>query len=197
MSGIIIRNAEKQEAGRLLEIYAPYVEETAVSFEYESPSREEFVSRMASIQREYPYLTAEKDGRIVGYAYASAFNPRPAYKHCATATIYLDRNYRRQGIGKELYRRLENILKKQNVYTLYACITVPEGEDPFLSHDSEQFHSHMGYRTKGIYQNCGYKFGRWYSVIWTEKELTQKPDAPEKFIPYPELTSQPTGTSEQ
>ena len=187
MNGLIIRNAKGQDAGRLLEIYAPYVEETAVSFEYESPSEEEFLKRMETVQKEYPYLVAEKDGIIAGYAYAAPFHVRPAYKHCAIATIYLERDYRRQGIGKELYRKLEELLKKQNVYTLYACITVPSGEDPYLSDDSKRFHSHMGYETKGIYANCGYKFGRWYSVIWMEKELVLKPDVPEPFIPYPAI----------
>ena len=185
MNDLIIRDAEEQDTATLLEIYAPYVTETAVSFEYESPSVEEFHARIETVQREYPYLVAEKDGLIIGYAYASPFHPRPAYKHCAVATIYLDRNYRRQGIGRELYRKLEMILLKQNVFTLYACITIaPEG-DPYLSNDSEKFHFRIGYRTKGTYQNCGYKFGRWYSVIWMEKQLAPKPDVPDEFIPYP------------
>ena len=124
MNDLIIRDAEEQDTATLLEIYAPYVTETAVSFEYESPSVEEFHARIETVQREYPYLVAEKDGLIIGYAYASPFHPRPAYKHCAVATIYLDRNYRRQGIGRELYRKLEMILLKQIVNQIQKLIFI-------------------------------------------------------------------------
>ena len=104
-----IRTACPEDAEALLEIYAPYVRETAVTFEYEVPSPEEFRGRIEHVLSRYPYLAAEEDGRIVGYAYLSAFHPRAAYGWCAEPSVYVEMERRGRGIGRRLYEELERI----------------------------------------------------------------------------------------
>ena len=160
MKQLTIRPVSEADAAALLKIYSPYVENTAVSFEYSTPSETEFRERIRKISRDYPYLAAEADGQIAGYAYASPFKGREAYRHCAEVSIYLDPRFHRIGFGKALYRELERYLLAQNVFTVYACIAVPDETDEYLTDDSERFHAKMGYRTVGRYDRCGYKFGR-------------------------------------
>ena len=169
MSEIKIRTATLDDAPRLVEIYSYYVEETAISFEYETPSVEKFQARMNRTKKHYPYLLAEQDGKILGYAYASRFIGREAYKFSAELTIYLDKNYLHQGIGKKLYGELEKILREQGIKNLYVCIGVPEVEDKYLNFNSLNFHQHLGFKICGKFQNCGYKFNRWYSMFYAEK----------------------------
>ena len=191
MKQLTIRPVSEADAAALLKIYSPYVENTAVSFEYSTPSETEFRERIRKISRDYPYLAAEADGQIAGYAYASPFKGREAYGHCAEVSIYLDPRFHRIGFGKALYRELERYLLAQNVFTVYACIAVPDETDEYLTDDSERFHTKMGYRTVGRYDRCGYKFGRWHNMIWMEKEIGEKPEKPEDFIPFSRLTADP------
>lgn len=185
---MIIRKATALDAKELLEIYSPYVEETAISFELVTPTIEDFTNRISKISAEYPYLVAVSDDRIVGYAYASVFHGREAYKHCVETSIYIHKDCRGKGIGRELYNALEIELLKQNVYTLYACITKTDREeDSYLTNSSILFHERLGYRLTGVHELCGYKFGRWYSVCWMEKRISDLPDNPPKFIPYCEI----------
>lgn len=166
-----IRNATLDDAPRLVEIYSYYVEKTAVSFEYEVPSVEKFQARMSRTQKNFPYLVAEVAGKIAGYAYAKNFIERAAYKFSAELTIYLDKNFRRQGIGGKLYRQLEQNLREMGIKNLYACVAYPEVEDEFLTLNSVYFHQHLGFKVCGKFTNCGYKFNRHYSMVWMEKIL--------------------------
>ncbi|MBR3515495.1 MAG: GNAT family N-acetyltransferase [Lachnospiraceae bacterium] len=171
MSEMIIRSATTEDAARLLEIYAYYVENTAISFECEVPSLEEFKNRIAATLEKYPYLVLEEDGLIRGYAYAGIFKGRAAYDHCCEVTIYLDRDSKRHGFARALYEELEKALRKIGIINLYACIADPISEDEYLTKNSEQFHQHMGYAKVGEFHKCGYKFGRWYNMIWMEKMI--------------------------
>lgn len=186
-TSIIIRTARTDDAKQLLDIYAPYVEKTAISFEYDVPSIEEFRTRIKNILQKYPYLVAEKDGELLGYAYTHAFVGRAAYDHSAETTIYLRENRTKTGIGKRLYLALEEISKAQNIYSLNACIGYPETEDEHLTMNSIQFHAHMGYRFVGRFYKCGYKFGIWYDMAWMEKILREPPENPPAVVPFPEL----------
>ena len=220
---LTIRPVSEADTAALLKIYSPYVENTAVSFEYSTPSEAEFRERIRTISRNYPYLVAETDPslqrsesagvllsaagayslrrqhsdaagtglQVAGYAYASPFKEREAYRHCAEVSIYIDPRFHRMGLGKALYRELERYLLAQNVFTVYACIAVPDETDEYLTDDSERFHAKMGYRTVGKYDRCGYKFGRWHNMIWMEKEIAEKPEKPEDFIPFSRLTGDP------
>lgn len=180
-----IRTARPEDAVEILKIYAYYVRETAITFEYDVPQEEEFRNRISETLKNYPYLVAEEGGKIAGYAYASIFKGRIAYQHSAEVSIYIDREFRGRGIGRALYEELERELLKQNVFTLYACITVTDRkDDPFLNDDSAIFHGRMGYRLCGRHENCGYKFSRWYSMIWMEKNIGNRPEHPDDFIPF-------------
>ena len=169
MSDMIIRDAVPGDAERLLEIYAWYVEHTAISFEYETPSVDEFQSRMERIMEKYPYLVVEIGGVIQGYAYAGPFVGRAAYDWSCEVTIYLDHGAHKQGLGRRLYEALEKALKDMGILNLYACIGYPETEDEYLTKNSAEFHAHLGFTEAGRFRQCGYKFGRWYDMIWMEK----------------------------
>ena len=128
-----VRLATPQDAEELLEIYRYYVEHTAITFEYETPSITEFRQRIKQTLKRYPYLAAvDGHGKIVGYAYASSFKNRAAYDWSVETTIYVDKDVKQQGIGKKLYEALEEILRKQHVINLDACITDPEIEDEYV-----------------------------------------------------------------
>ena len=166
---IAIRVAALDDAEELLEIYAPYVRETAITFEYEVPSPEEFRERIAHTLEKYPYLVAEHDGKIVGYAYVSPFKERAAYAWAVETSIYVDQNCKRMGIGKKLHSALEHCLKEMGILNMEACIGYPEEYDEYLTKNSAQFHEHLGYRMIGEFEKCGYKFHRWYNMVWMEK----------------------------
>lgn len=168
---ITVGNAELKDAERLLEIYDYYVKNTAITFEYTTPTLEEFRGRMEEIMQKYPYLVAEKDGVIAGYAYAGAFVGRAAYDWSCETSIYLDKNARKCGIGKTLYAALEKELKEMGILNMYACIGYPAEEDEYLTKNSADFHSHIGFTQVGEFHKCGYKFGRWYNMIWMEKVI--------------------------
>lgn len=174
MSEYFIRMATVEDASALLEIYAPYVKDTAITFEYSVPSEEEFRRRIECVLSKYPYLVAEKEGEIVGYAYASPFHIRAAYEWAVETSIYIKKDKKNQGIGKKLYEELERLLKLQNILNLYACIAYPETEDEYLTKNSVHFHQHLGYRMVGeidekkIYLcRCMYDAGS--SIMWLQK----------------------------
>lgn len=166
---MVIRKATKKDANSLLSIYSYYVENTAISFEYTTPSLSEFEERISNTLKKYPYIVLEDDGLIRGYAYAGVFKGRAAYDHCCEVTIYLNRDSKGNGYGRALYEELESALKEMGIINLYACIGDPEVEDEYLTKNSESFHQHMGYTKVGEFHKCGYKFGRWYNMIWMEK----------------------------
>ena len=166
---ISIRTATEDDAEELLAIYAPYVKQTTITFEYDVPSKKDFKSRISHTLEKYPYLVAEEDGKIVGYAYVSPFKERAAYDWSVETSIYVDMIQKRKGIGRLLYDRLEEILKKQGILNVNACIGYPQIEDENLTKDSVYFHEKLGYHMVGTFHQCGYKFGRWYDMVWMEK----------------------------
>lgn len=168
---MIIRDATVADAERLLEIYAWYVENTAVTFEYDVPSPAEFRERIAHTTRKYPWLVAEADGRPAGYAYAGPLKGRTAYDWSCETSIYVDRAAHGLGIGRALYEALEAELRAMGVTNLYACIACPDPEDEYLTLDSPRFHARMGYAEAGRFRRCGYKFRRWYDTLWMEKQI--------------------------
>lgn len=163
--------AGPEDAAALLDIYAPYVENTAITFEYTVPTAEEFKKRISRVLERYPYLAAEKDGEFLGYAYVSPFHERKAYDWAVETSIYVSREKKRMGVGKKLYEALEHILAAQNILNLNACIAWPSEEDEYLTKDSVRFHERLGYRFVGEFHQCGYKFHRWYNMVWMEKSI--------------------------
>lgn len=183
----IIRTAAAEDAEALLDIYAYYVEHTAITFEYEVPSLEEFRRRIANTLRNYPYLCAVQDGTILGYAYAGPFAERAAYGWAAETTIYLDRAAKGRGLGRKLYEALEEALETMGILNLYAKIACPAVEDEYLTRNSVDFHGHMGYRPAGEFTSCGCKFGRWYNMACMEKLIGEHRENPGPVRPYPDI----------
>ncbi len=182
-----IRIANVEDAENILKIYAPYIEKTAITFEYEVPCIEEFKERIRSTRQKYPYLVAEADGEITGYAYASAFKERSAYDWCVETSIYVDRDKKGMGIGKSLYRALEHILKEQGILNLNACIASPVTEDEYLTKDSIRFHERLGYQMVAEFHQCGYKFHRWYDMVWMEKHIGVHTGEAKPVKPFSEI----------
>lgn len=166
-----IRKVTVDDAKELLDIYAPYVEQTAITFEYDVPSVGEFVERIKKISSKYPYIAAVEDGKIVGYAYASAFKERAAYQWSVETSIYVDMQKRQNGVGHLLYEALEQRLREQGILNSNACISYAEVEDDHLTNGSVRFHEKLGYELVAHFHKCGKKFGKWYDMVWMEKML--------------------------
>lgn len=184
---IKIRTACASDAQALLEIYAPYITKTAVTFEYEVPLPRDFQKRIENTLQKYPYLVAEEDGVILGYAYTGIFKDRAAYDHAAEVSVYVKEDKRGLGVGRRLYAALEKISRAQHILNLNACIAYADKEDEYLTRDSVDFHDHLGYSMVGKFHRCGYKFGRWYDMVWMEKILGEHPADPEPVIAFPDL----------
>ena len=173
---IQLRMATIEDAERLLEIYTPYIKETAITFEYEVPSVREFEERIEKVLEKFPYLVAVVQDRIVGYAYASPYKTRAAYQWSVETSIYIDREYQGNGIGSVLYTKLLEVLKMQNVRNVYACVALPNAE-------SEALHKKFGFALVGRFHNVGYKLNEGHDTGWYEKHLALDSDTPKQVIP--------------
>lgn len=169
---VTIRRATPHDAAACRAVYAPYVERTAVSFEWEAPSTETFRARMErTCALGHPYLVATRAGRVLGYACTGPFVGRSAYGWSAETTIYLAREERGQGLGSRLYRALEETSRLRGILDLNACIGYAPVEDEYLTNASLRFHERQGYRLVGTFHDSGHKFGRWYDMVWMGKPL--------------------------
>lgn len=178
----VIRRAAAGDAAALLDIYAPYIRDTAITFEYDVPAAEEFAARIGDIARTHPYLVCERDGRPVGYAYAHNIRARAAYDWAAELSVYLAPAAQGQGAGTALYRCLIDLLAMQNLRILYGCVTLPNEK-------SERLHEKLGFAPVGVWHGAGWKFGRWHDVGWLEKRLGGD-GAAQPVIPFPQLDGQ-------
>ena len=187
---IAIRPARREDAGACRLIYAPYVEKTAITFDYDVPSEEAFCGRMLRTGDVYPFLVADCSGTIAGYACCGVFKDRRAYDWSAEMTVYVRQDMHGMGIGRLLYEKLEKVCREMHLLNLNACIAKPKGDDPYLTDASERFHARMGYRQVGIFHDSGYIFGRWYDMVWMEKMLGDHPEKPEEIIKFPDLSEE-------
>ena len=160
----MIRLATQADIPAILAVYAPYVENTTYTFEYDVPTLDAFTARFAAITAQFPWLVWEDDGKVLGYAYGSAPFERAAYGWCAEVYIYLAPEIQGIGIGKKLYAALEAFLKLQGYKIIFSLITAENS-------GSLAFHTHLGYSVCGNFPDCGLKFGRWLGVTWMKKEL--------------------------
>lgn len=184
MENVQIRPARLEDAAEIARIYAYYVSNTAISFEYTPPTEAEMRNRISNIVRNYPYLVMECGKRIVGYAYASRLKTRKAYDWCAEISIYLDHAAQKHGYGRRIYEALEAELQKIGVKNVYACIACPDVEDEYLTKNSLDFHQHMGFRVVGRLNQCGYKFSRWYDMVYAEKNIGEHDASPKPLVPW-------------
>ena len=159
-----IRLATEEDAAAIGEIYAPFCRGTAVSFEVEPPSLAEMQSRIAKTRPSYPWLVAERDGAIIGYAYASKHRERAAYIWSVDVSAYIAEGFRAHGYGRALYTSLFSILRLQGFFNANAGITLPNP-------GSEGLHRSMGFQPIGVYRNIGYKCGGWHDVAWYQLAL--------------------------
>ncbi|MGI5895927.1 MAG: GNAT family N-acetyltransferase [Oscillospiraceae bacterium] len=164
MKTIEVRFAAESDAEALLEIYAPYVRETAITFELEAPGREEFAERIRTFGEDYPYLVCQVDGKMMGYAYAHRMQERAAYQWNAELSVYLAPEAAGKGMGTALYRALIELLALQGVQNVYGLVTVPNAA-------SEALHARMGFAAAGAYRRTGYKLGQWRDVLIFEKHI--------------------------
>ena len=180
MRDIEYRLATAEDAAAIAAIYAPYVRDTIVSFETEAPDAAEIALRIERIGRQYPWLAALVDGRVVGYAYACENHSRLAYRWSVDAAVYLDPSAQRKGIGGALYRRLFALLRAQGYVNAFAGISLPNAASVAL-------HEAMGFALIGVYRNVGYKLGAWRDVGWWQLALCEPPENPVEPIAIGDL----------
>jgi L-amino acid N-acyltransferase YncA len=169
---MLIRHAESaRDAAACAAIYAPFVRDTHVSFEEEPPSAEEFSRRIERTTEHYPWLIAEDDGTVAGYAYASAHRERAAYRWAADVAVYIGEGYRRRGVGRELYGELLPLLERRGIQVVCAGVTLPNDASVGL-------HESVGFQPVGVYRRIGWKGGSWHDVGWWQLELVAPGDGP-------------------
>ncbi|NJP40252.1 N-acetyltransferase [Oscillospiraceae bacterium HV4-5-C5C] len=193
--GLRIRTADPADAPALLAVYAPYVTDTAITFETRVPTVQTFAERIKQTLRRYPYILVSEGSKVLGYAYAGPFKERAAYTWAVETTVYLAEEAQGRGLGRQLYTVLEALLRRQGILNLNACISFPAAPDPYLTCRSADFHEHMGFRQAAYFHQCGCKFNRWYDMIWMEKILGPHPLPPPVFCPFPELRPAFEGSS--
>lgn len=174
-----IRLARVADSEALRAVYAQYID-TSVTFEYELPGEEAFARRIGEILSFYPYLAAEENGRIVGYAYAHRCQERPAYQWNAELSVYLERAQCGRGLGGTLYAALLELLRLQGIRTVYGVVTSP-------NEPSERLHRSMGFRCAGVLRHAGYKCGAWHDVTWFEKSIAPYGGHPAPPVPLSAL----------
>jgi phosphinothricin acetyltransferase len=181
----IIRLAEKRDVSGILEIYAPFILETSVTFEESVPDEASFWKRIQGIMAELPYLVCEIDGRIAGYAYASAYRSRASYRWSKEVSIYVHPDFQRKKVAEALYTCLNEMVRYQGIANLLAIITMP-------NEPSVAFHEHLGYVKCGEFSKVGYKLNQWQNVGWFELFLQNENEVPkDRIIPLNEITELP------
>jgi phosphinothricin acetyltransferase len=191
-----IRLATADDAPAVLAIYAPVVEQTVISFEYQPPSPEELAGRIETTVVHYPWLVcADEAGAVGGYAYASQHRARAAYQWGADVSVYVAAGWRRRGVGAALYQALLGLLARQGFYTAFAGITLPNPASVGL-------HEAAGFRPLGVYRQVGYKLGRWHDVGWWQCDLRPRAEEPAPTLPIGALVgtaawSEVVGAAEQ
>jgi phosphinothricin acetyltransferase len=181
----IIRLAEKRDVAGILEIYSPFILDTSVTFEEIVPDEVSFWERIQGIMEELPFLVCEIDGRVAGYAYASAYRSRASYRWSKEVSVYIHPDFYRRRVAQALYTSLNEMVRYQGIADLLAIITMP-------NESSVAFHEHFGYRKCGEFSKVGYKLGQWQTVGWFELFLQDEIQSPkDRILPLNEITGLP------
>lgn len=160
-----VRPVSVADAGRIAAIYAPVVIGTAVSFEIDPPGPDEMARRIGKVTSGYPWLVAEADGDVIGYAFAGQYRQRPAYRWAIETTIYIDEAHRGKGLGKTLYSALLDEAVGWGFATAFAGIAQP-------NQASEALHAAVGFEPVGVFRRAGFKLGEWRDVAWWQRPLS-------------------------
>jgi phosphinothricin acetyltransferase len=180
----IIRNVELADAAAIRDIYAPFVSESATSFEADPPDAAVMARRIEELREKYPWLVFEVAGEVLGYAYASPHRAaRKAYQWCVETSVYIHEQVRRRGIGRALYASLFELLRRQGYVNAYAGITLPNA-------GSRRLHESMGFVPIGVYPRIGFKFGKWHDVLWLQLRLQETAEPVADPLPAKELFGQ-------
>ena len=176
MSNVELRLATADDTAGMLAIYAPIIEETAISFEDTVPTLAEYRARYAAIENDFPVIVATDGTHVAGFAYAGLHRKRSAYRWSVETSVYVDPAYKRRGIGRGLYTAVFEILSALNYANALAGITLPNDE-------STEFHKRMGFEHVGVYPGVGYKFGHWRDTEWWNYRLRNddEPAEPERM----------------
>ena len=181
---MLIRPALPGDAPAIAAIYAHYVRHTAVTFACREPSAAHYARQIA--EGMYPFLAAvDEDGSVAGFAYASAFREKEAFRWGAELTIYLRPGLERCGTGSRLMAGLLAILRRQGYLLAYSCVTLP-------NEGSLALHRRFGFEQLGVFPRTGYKLGRWHDVIWLHLPLGGMPEHPDEPLPFSALTGEET-----
>lgn len=161
-----VRLATKNDAAALIEVYSPNILKTAISFETEIPSVEDFEKRIEKCLQRFPWIVCVVDEKIAGYVYASSHRDRDAYQWSCECSVYVHESFKGKKIGQQLYELLFTLLKQQGLRNVYAGITLPNDA-------SANLHEKCGFQKFVTYENVGYKFGKWHSVGWWKLQLNE------------------------
>lgn len=170
-----VRPATVEDAARCAEVYAPYVHETAVTFELDAPDAAAMAARIESASRRHAWLVLERDGLVVGYAYGAPMHARAAYRWSCEVSVYVEREHRGRGAGRALYERLLPALAARGFRMAIAGMTLPNPA-------SEGLHRAMGFEPIGVYRRIGYKLGAWHDVAWVQRPLGEGLDPPAETV---------------
>jgi phosphinothricin acetyltransferase len=170
-----IRLATVADAEQVQAIYAPYCR-TPISFETEPPGVEEMRGRLAKVLAQYPWLVCEQDGEVLGYVYAGQHRERASYRWSVDTTVYVRQGRQRRGVGRALYTALLAVLPLQGYVNAYDGVTLPNPASVGL-------HEAVGFRPVGVYQQVGFKCGKWHDVAWYQRPLQSRPDEPSPPTP--------------
>lgn len=174
---MIVRRARSGDAAAIARLYAPFVAETAISLEDEAPGVDEIAARMAGGGALHPWLVAEADGALLGYASASRFRPRLGYRFTVETSVYVDPARQRRGAGGALYGTLIELLIRQGFTQAIAAITLPNPASVAL-------HEAFSFERCGVYSGVGWKLGRWWDVGLFQRPLAPAHDPPREPVPF-------------
>ncbi len=177
---VVIRNVTLEDAAAIVEIYAPYVLHTGISFETEVPTVEEYRRRIQKTTEFFPFFVLEEDGVVVGYSYAHFFRERKAYQWQVEPSIYVRQDKHRRGYARLLYEKLIATLKQQGFCELISVIGCP-------NEPSEKLHQAFGFELVAVFPKAGFKTGRWYDVKYYSLQLNPREDEPRDPVPYSSL----------
>ena len=176
-----IRSIKMEDASCILEIYAPYVTDSATSFETEVPSLDSFIARIQDYTAKFPWIVFESEGQVVGYAYASSHRSRCAYEWSVECSVYINPKHHEKGIATNLYKELFRLLKDQGAVNVLAGITLP-------NQASIKLHESFGFEPIGKFKDVGFKQGQWWDVGWWQLQL-QKPAQPKALLQPRSITA--------
>ncbi|MDO5537490.1 MAG: GNAT family N-acetyltransferase [Desulfovibrionaceae bacterium] len=180
-----IRYAGPQDAADMLAIYGQYIE-TEITFETKLPTVEEFAGRIKGVQHIYPWLLLEEDGRCAAYCYAHCPWERSAYQWNAELSVYVDKAFCGRGLGRRLYAVMLDLLRCQNVRVALGCITIPNPASIAL-------HRHFGFEEAAVFENAGWKNGRWWNVAWYSRPILDGFNAPRPLLSWTRVPPEKAG----